>query len=265
MTFDNSQHGLGSFRCQRSHSGAGPITIPIAKDTWFSGHKIPLQKSLLLTYAFATDMSYTQAIRETSILEETSRETVADWYSYCREVCLLALDRIYDEQGKIGGAGHVVEIDECKIGKRKYNKGRRVEGNWVLGIIDLDGGFRLEICPNNKRDKETLMALINKHVEKGTTIVTDCWKGYSGLSADGFAHLTVNHSYNFVNPETGANTQKIESSWRPLRKKLTRGGVQREFLADHLCEYLWRREQNEHKRDPFQAIITDITKTYSEN
>ncbi len=66
--------------------------------------------------------------------------------------------------GKIGGPGHVVEIDERKIGRRKFNRGRIIDGNWILGMIDLDGGYRLEICPGNKRGKQTLKALTTKHV-----------------------------------------------------------------------------------------------------
>ena len=60
--------------------------------------------------------------------------------------------------------GLVIEIDETKIGKRKYNRGRMVEGSWIPGFIqsvDTEGdGFRLEICPDNKRDAETLIPLI---------------------------------------------------------------------------------------------------------
>lgn len=58
----------------------------------------------------------------------------------------------------------IVEIDECKIGKRKFNRGRLLERTWVLGMIELNTGidmgkrerrggrYRLEICPDNKRD-----------------------------------------------------------------------------------------------------------------
>jgi len=83
------------------------------------------------------------------------------------------LDRQYEEEGLIGREGHVVEIDETKIGKGKYNTGRLKEGTWVLGMIDRDAGFRLEICPDNKRDHETLLRLIQKHVRPNTTIITD--------------------------------------------------------------------------------------------
>ena len=36
----------------------------------------------------------------------------------------------------ICGIGKRVQIDESKFGKRKYNRGRRVEGqNWFLGVL----------------------------------------------------------------------------------------------------------------------------------
>jgi transposase-like protein len=59
-------------------------------------------------------------------------------------------------------------------------------------MIDRDAGFRIEICPDNKRDHETLLRLIQKHVRPNTTIITDKWKGYIGLQNEGFGHMTVN-------------------------------------------------------------------------
>ena len=32
-----------------------------------------------------------------------------------------------------GGPGTVVEIDESKCGKRKFNRGKKVDGVWVFG------------------------------------------------------------------------------------------------------------------------------------
>lgn len=31
-----------------------------------------------------------------------------------------------------------MEVGECKIGNRKYNRGRLVEGVWVLDMIELN-------------------------------------------------------------------------------------------------------------------------------
>ena len=36
----------------------------------------------------------------------------------------------------IGGEGIMVEIDESKLGRRKYNRGHRVDGILVVGGIE---------------------------------------------------------------------------------------------------------------------------------
>ena len=40
----------------------------------------------------------------------------------------------------LGGLGVIVELDEVKFGKRKYNKGAYREGQWVLGAVDRNTG-----------------------------------------------------------------------------------------------------------------------------
>ena len=47
----------------------------------------------------------------------------------------------------IGGPGVEVEIDESKFGKRKYNRGRQVEGHWVFGGVERVTGecFMVEV------------------------------------------------------------------------------------------------------------------------
>ena len=115
-----------------------------------------------------------------------------------------------------------MEVDETKVGRRKNHKGRVVDGCWVFGLIERESGeLRLEVCPNNRRDAATLTALIKKHVEPGTVIMSDCWRGYTRLEDEGYEHLTVNHSQHFIDPVSGANTQRIESSWRALKRRLS--------------------------------------------
>lgn len=155
-------------------------------------------------------MTFEQTIRESSIVanQRVSRETVADRFSFCREVCMVALDDHFESEGQLGGVGEIIEIDECKIDRRKYERGRIVEESWILGIIHRDHleNYRLEICPDNKRDKDTLIQLIQKHVKVGSTIHTDCWKGYLDLKSYEYIHATVNHSKEFINSETGTHT-----------------------------------------------------------
>jgi ISXO2-like transposase domain len=103
------------------------------------------------------------------------------------------------------------------MGTMKFNKGRRVEGHWVLGMIDVETGeLRIALCKNNHRSEAELLPWIEAWVEKGTTIYSDCWKAYGKLESMGYKHETVNHSQTFVRPD-GMNTNKIESNWRPLK------------------------------------------------
>jgi len=108
---------------------------------------------------------------------------------------------------KLGGPGRTVEIDEAKIGKRKYNRGRLVKGHWIFGGYERDSK-KIFIVPVEDRTEETLLACIKEWILPGTTIVSDCWKSYNCLNNEGFQHLTVNHSYNFVDPQTGKKCLK---------------------------------------------------------
>jgi len=68
----------------------------------------------------------------------------------------------------------------------------------VRGIYRETGDIFLAQCPNNKRDADTLLDIISRHVEKQSTVVTYCWRGYNKLDREGWHHWTVNHEYNFV-------------------------------------------------------------------
>jgi hypothetical protein len=48
-------------------------------------------------------------------------------------------------------------------------------------VTASEGNFRLEICTDNRRDADTLLPLIQKHIAPGSTIYSDCWKAYGSL------------------------------------------------------------------------------------
>jgi hypothetical protein len=130
-----------------------------------------------------------------------SRSTISDRFASLRRLAMEGFLERQQHRGQIGGLGKVVQIDESKFGKRKYNRGRHTDGHWVslgrrmhsrvkknnprqiLGMIE-DGSddLRLIHCPNNKRGEVDLLPIILKHVAPGTEIHTDCWKAYDRLS-----------------------------------------------------------------------------------
>ena len=77
-----------------------------------------------MRYCWDFDYRQTKEICHSIIENEVSRmsdETICDWFSYLREVSITAFDTLYIQTSQI------VEIDETKLGKRKYNRGKRVE------------------------------------------------------------------------------------------------------------------------------------------
>ena len=56
---------------------------------------------------------------------------------------------------------------------------------------------------------------IRQHIVQGTIIISDLWAAYNTL---GYQDLTVNHTYNFVDPITGACTNHIESVWQKAKQ-----------------------------------------------
>ena len=47
------------------------------------------------------------------------------------------MGNLYKEEGHIGRPGTVVEIEECRIGRRKYDREHIVEGSWILGEYNI--------------------------------------------------------------------------------------------------------------------------------
>ena len=236
--------------------------VSIRDGTVFEGSHLSVAVVLHLIVLYTNNITSYEQIRMECIDEcdvELSNETVNDWLTYLREIQLEALVR--SSQNKIGGPNCTVEVDESKFGKRKYNRGRVVEGQWVVGGICRETGeIFVALCPDNKRDSATLISIIEQHVDERSAVITDCWKAYSQLEQQNWCHLTVNHSVNFVDPTTGAHTQNIENTWWQMKRNLpsTHGGN----LLLHFAQYLWRRKFTGTDRHTCTTFLRHISELY---
>ena len=98
----------------------------------------------------------------------------------------------------------------------------------------------------------------------GSVIYSDEWRAYSSLPALGYMHLTVNHSQNFVDPNTGANTQMVERMWGGCKSIMRQQKTMHSRLFDtYLQEYMWRRQFAKVGDDTFENIIAHIVELYS--
>ena len=226
--------------------------VSIWKGSWFDSSKMTLEEILKLTYWWCQDLDQTQVKHELRLAESTG----VDWDSFCREVCEITL---LENGEKLGGNGKVVQIDESKFGKRKYHRGHHVEGQWVFGGIEQDSR-KCFLVAVEKRDEQTLLPIIQKWIEPGTVIVSDCWKAYSKLEAHGYEQRTVNHSREFVNKD-GDHTNKIEGHWRHAKCKLPKFGVRKHLFSTYLAEFIWRYMHCDE--DLFRLFLNDVKKVYA--
>ena len=56
--------------------------------------------------------------------------TITDWAKRCREVML---DYLLGSSQQIGGPNKTVDVNDSKFGRRKYNRGNKMKGQWVFG------------------------------------------------------------------------------------------------------------------------------------
>ena len=176
-----------------------------------------------------------------------------------REVCL---HDVLDSSQQIGGEGIEVEIDESKFGKHKYYRGHKVDGQWVFGGREKYNNSKIFMVPVNKRDAKTLLPFITKWIAKGSIIHSNCWRAYSELENMGYHHATVNNSKQFINPETAACTNSIESDWRHAKVSMQTYGVHKGLHAAYLAEFLWM--QKNHEEDKFMKLIETTNNLYKE-
>ena len=229
--------------------------VSVRKGSWLEGSHMSLEQILLFTYMWVWKFEQQIIMRECRI---GSPNTVVDWCNFCREVCATVLEM---KSEPIGGVGKVVEIDESKFGKRKYHRGRRVDGVWVFGGIERDSR-RCFLVTVEDRSAATLIPLIKQYILPGTKIMSDCWKSYDKLEEEGYIHGTVNHSVEFVNSETGDHTQTIESTWRAVKSSLPRSGTTKDHYNSYFAEFLFRRLYLEHSDDRLMAFLRETKEVY---
>jgi transposase-like protein len=112
----------------------------------------------------------------------------------------------------------------------------------VLGGVELTEARKLFLVEVPNRRAETLMRIIKKYVHPGSIIYTDMFASYANLGRElGDLHFTVNHSQNFVNPETGVHTNTIEGTWSGIKFFINPRRRVRKIIKKCLLEFIWRR------------------------
>lgn len=205
---------------------------------------------------FVIEMSVEKIAQSTGRAETT----VSSWFETCRAVCT---DVLADRGKMVATDAQPIQIDAARYaGRRKYNRGRILEGDAPSNSNDeeadilnmrnhgarIDGLLIFGLRYDNdclyfvveRRDKD-----IKRESERGSVIHSDEWRAYSSLTTEGFSHETVNHQQHFVNQTTGTHTQAVERSWLDAKISILtkKRGVPLYQLQSHLDHYCWQMKR----------------------
>ena len=232
------------YRCKKA--------VSIFHSTFFAGARIKCNSIMHLGYLWLSGCNSSTILAQTG----HSKKTVAAFLGHFRQLVAETLD---SDDNLVGGPGIIVQVDETKMGKRKFHRGHRVDGAWVIAGVELTSrrGVFAEVVED--RSEATIVDVLRRHIADGSVLWTDCWKSYTNISRIfGIEHKTVNHSKCFRDPATGVHTNVIEGTNYALKRAIPPRNRTKEHLQEHLFEFIWRRKWESNLWEGFLKALSEI-------
>ncbi|KAH9587098.1 hypothetical protein MS3_00000033 [Schistosoma haematobium] len=215
--------------------------------TFFVRSRLTLRHIMIIVANWVIKTPVTLAVAFADVTETSA----VQWYEYCRDICASKMTRLCQS---FGGVECIVEIDKTIVRKRKYNRGRSIKEEWVLGIYDRStqkGHFQRV----RNRRANTIIPIIQEYVQPGTTVYTDDWRAYRCLHRLGYVHHVGVHERNFVDPTTGVHTNNTEAMWSRLKEFLrSYHGSRGRLLWSHMDEFLHRMHYDLRTSEPLSNL-----------
>lgn len=236
----NQAHHLKSrpriFECTKCH-----YQHSVTAGTVFHKTRTDLTKWFLAAYMMASDKRGVSAMhvsRELDIRYETA------WL-----MCHKLRAALFEREGF--ELENFIEADETFYGgyREKGRKGRAMNDKKAMVVLAVEkrladkgsrqwiaGNARIEVIAN--ADAITLTSFMKRHVRPQTRIITDGWRGYNGLSKEGFNHTGVIAS----GKAAGEHLPIVHVIFSNMKAWLngTHHGVSKKHLHRYLREWNYR-------------------------
>lgn len=234
------------FQCTSCHYRASVIAGTIFQDT---------HKSLTMWFRamwwVTSQKNGASALGLQKVLGLGSYETAWSWLHKLRHAMV--------RPGRDRLSGYV-EVDDAYMGGEKEGKRGRGSENKVLVVIAVevkDGKIgRIRISRIANASGECLLRFVQESVEKGSTVNTDGWQGYNGLSEAGYVH-EVTVAKHTKKSELLPHVHLIISLVKRWLMGTHQGAVSKKHLDYYLDEYTFRfnRRASHYRGKLFYRLI----------
>ena len=253
--------GNGKYKCKNTGR-----YFDVKTGTAFANTKLPMKAwfyAMMLFLSHKRGVSSCQLARDLGITQKTA------WK-------MLHKIRQYMEMENNHTLSGEVEIDEAFVGGKNKNrhKDKKVEKCQgrsykdkvpVFGMLERGGKVVAKVVPNIHGD--TLLSIVNEHVEKGSVVYTD-GAGYPGINID-YEQRDVDHSKHFYGTtyvtDEGeiivVSTNGIENVWSHFDRMMlgTYIRVSRKHLQKYVDEFTFRfNTRNFTDSQRFNLLLRNI-------
>jgi len=221
--------GRGLYRCQVCKYEGSVIVDTLFQDT----HK-PLRLWFQAIWHVVSQKNGVSALGLQKSLGLGSYHTAWEWLHKLRRAMVRpGRDKLTE----------IVEINETMIGGEQPGKRGRGAAGKTLVLIAAEetpwGIGRIRLAPISDASGEVLEKTIQQMVEIGSTIRTDGWNGYNGLSQLGYAHLPMTN-HNVKDEDIIEQTHLVAALLKRWLIGTLHGGFSHKNLPYYLDEFTFR-------------------------
>ena len=224
----------------------------VRQGTMFEGSNLPLKKWFYAIYLF---ISHKRGISSCQLAKDICETQKTAWFMLHR-----ISHNVRDDDAEFND---MTQVDETYVGgKTQRNRGGQGRSTKqktpVMGLLS-DGKVYARVIKN--ASSKVLLGIIDKLVRKGSTVITDKWKGYNKVK-ERYIHEVVEHNLKeYVNVD-GFHTNSIEGFWSQLKRGII--GiyffVSPKHLQNYCKEFVFRyNTRKQSDADRFNEFLGSFT------
>jgi len=226
--------------------------LSITSGTIFHRSKLPLVVIFRALWWMVAQKNGVSAVGIQRVLGLGSYRTAWVWLHKFRRLM------VFPGRNKLSGE---IEVDETLVGgKRSGKRGRGAEGKSLVVVaveIMKKGTGRVRMSLISDASKKSLKKFINENIETGSNLITDGWKGYTGISKSGYQHEIEDKTKLLDGEEILPNVYRIASLLKRWLLGTHQNYIGEEYLSYYLDEYTFRynRRKSNSRGLLFQRLI----------